>query len=84
MHGGRIALISVDDMGTVEISEELLDDLLNAAGFVEVSPSSGQSDLAEWGRVLASKREDLIAAGVDPAELVIPLHPEPSDSGATS
>lgn len=33
--------------------------------------------LAERGRRLASKREDLIAAGADPAELPVPLHPEP-------
>jgi hypothetical protein len=33
--------------------------------------------LAEEGRRLASQREDLIAQGVDPAELEIPLHPGP-------
>lgn len=32
---------------------------------------------AERGRDLASAREDLIASGVDPAELPIPLHPIP-------
>lgn len=32
--------------------------------------------LAEQGRVLASRREDLIATGVDPAELVVPLAPK--------
>jgi hypothetical protein len=31
--------------------------------------------LSEQGRRLASQREDLIAAGVDPAELPVPLHP---------
>ena len=31
--------------------------------------------LRERGRQLASQREDLIAAGVDPAELLIPVHP---------
>lgn len=31
--------------------------------------------LAERGRRLASQREDLIAAGHDPADLPIPLHP---------
>lgn len=30
-------------------------------------------DLTEQGRRLASEREDLIAAGVDPAELHVPL-----------
>lgn len=33
--------------------------------------------LAERGRDLASAREDLIASGVDPAELPIPLYPVP-------
>lgn len=32
--------------------------------------------LAETGRRLASERDDLIALGVDPAELEIPVHPE--------
>lgn len=31
--------------------------------------------LREQGRRLASEREDLIAAGVDPTELAVPLHP---------
>jgi hypothetical protein len=34
--------------------------------------------LAEQGRRLASEREDLIAAGVDPARLAAPLHPVPT------
>jgi hypothetical protein len=33
--------------------------------------------LAENGRRLASQRDDLIASGVDPAELPVPLHPVP-------
>lgn len=32
-------------------------------------------ELAEQGRQLASEREDLIAAGVDPDALLIPSHP---------
>lgn len=44
------------------------------------------TSLAEEGRRLASEREDLIALGVDPADLVIPTHPgdvqEPDDGGA--
>lgn len=32
---------------------------------------------AEEGRRLASEREDLIAAGVDPTTLIVPIHPEP-------
>lgn len=40
------------------------------------APSLGDVLLAEQGRRLASEREDLIAAGADPAELVVPLHPD--------
>ena len=37
--------------------------------------------IVERGRRLASQREDFIAAGVDPADLLIPLHPaQPSRS----
>jgi hypothetical protein len=32
--------------------------------------------LMESGRVLASLREDLIAQGVDPAELLVPVAPD--------
>lgn len=35
-----------------------------------------QLDLIESGRRLASERESLIAAGVDPADLAIPLAPK--------
>ena len=40
-------------------------------------------DLTEQGRRLASNRDDLIARGVDPAHLLVPLHPddeEPDDA----
>lgn len=33
-------------------------------------------ELMEEGRRLASERDDLIADGIDPAELLIPLAPE--------
>lgn len=33
--------------------------------------------LAEQGRRLATAREDLIAAGADPDELLVPLYPVP-------
>jgi len=33
------------------------------------------AELAEEGRRLASRREDLIAQGVDPNDLEVPLHP---------
>ena len=36
----------------------------------------GHYRLHEQGRVLASQRDDLIAQGVDPRELRIPLWPE--------
>lgn len=35
--------------------------------------------LAGEGRRLASQREDLIAQGVDPGELDIPIHPDDED-----
>jgi len=41
------------------------------------------NDLAEQGRRLASKRDDLIAAGVDPSDLLIPLHPQPIEQEPT-
>jgi hypothetical protein len=34
-------------------------------------------DLAEQGRRLASEREDLVAQGVNPADLAVPLYPGP-------
>lgn len=39
--------------------------------------------LAERGRHLASQREDLIAAGVNPAALAVPLHPDDLVSTST-
>lgn len=33
--------------------------------------------IIEEGRALASEREDLIAAGVNPASLIVPILPEP-------
>jgi hypothetical protein len=38
-----------------------------------------QEDPAEEGRRLASQREDLITQGVDPADLLVPLHPADLD-----
>jgi hypothetical protein len=40
-------------------------------------PEAERQALAEEGRRLASVREDLIAQGVDPSELPVPLHPDP-------
>jgi hypothetical protein len=34
-----------------------------------------QDHIAEEGRRLASQREDLIAQGIDPGELLVPIHP---------
>jgi hypothetical protein len=43
----------------------------------EIRPTSdGRVLEVERGRRVASEREDLIAAGVDPSELVIPLAPD--------
>lgn len=38
-------------------------------------PHEGEP-VARQGRKLASEREDLIAQGVDPADLIVPIHPE--------
>lgn len=45
------------------------------------APAS-RDHLLEQGRRLASQREDLIAAGVDPADLLIPLAPLDTDNEA--
>lgn len=45
-------------------------------GFIEGADWHRVAALAEAGRMLASLREDLIAAGVDPSLLEVPLHPE--------
>lgn len=42
----------------------------------DTKAESVEEDLAEKGRILASRREDLIVEGVDPAELAVPLYPE--------
>jgi len=36
----------------------------------------GRDIIAEYGRQLANEREDLIAAGENPAEIAIPRHPD--------
>jgi hypothetical protein len=41
-----------------------------------MTPDRKYVRLREQGRRLASRREDLIAAGADPADLLIPLHPD--------
>jgi hypothetical protein len=45
--------------------------------FAKYNPEAERQALAEEGRRLASVREDLIAQGVDPSELPVPLHPDP-------
>lgn len=45
--------------------------------FERYDPEAERQALAEEGRRLASAREDLIAQGVDPNELPVPLHPDP-------
>ena len=42
---------------------------------------SDDEDLLEEGRKLASQRDNLIAQGVDPADLAIPLAPLDADAG---
>ncbi len=49
--------------------------------FGKHDPEAERAALAEQGRRLASMREDLIARGVDPGELLIPMHPD--DAPAT-
>jgi hypothetical protein len=44
---------------------------------IEQTSSDRPDDLLEQGRRLASQRDDLIAQGVDPNELEIPLAPPP-------
>jgi hypothetical protein len=50
--------------------------------FAKHDPEAERQALAEEGRRLASVREDLIAQGVDPSELPVPLHPDPLPSTA--
>lgn len=59
-----------------------VDHIESAAGlvwhvFAKHDPEAERQALAEQGRRLASTREDLIAQGVDPNELPVPLHPDP-------
>lgn len=57
--------------------QDTLDDLFPGSGGVARAWGifTG-AELAEAGRVLASERDDLIAAGVHPALLAVPAHPE--------
>jgi hypothetical protein len=48
---------------------------LRVEDLTPIEPEPTFEELAERGRQLASEREDLIAAGADPRELLIPLHP---------
>lgn len=43
---------------------------------IEIIDQVERNDLAEAGRRLANRRDDLIAAGVNPADLAIPIHPD--------
>lgn len=55
------------------------DNLVRSAlrlGFIEGAAWFELRALGEEGRRLASEREDLIAAGVDPSLLEVPLHPD--------
>lgn len=50
--------------------------LLERRGGSPRMSSAPEPSLAEEGRRLASQREDLIAAGVNPSLLEVPLHPD--------
>jgi hypothetical protein len=53
-----------------------------AALVARFDPTPSAEDLAEQGRRLASRRDDLVAQGIDPAGLEVPLHPgEEADRG---
>lgn len=43
---------------------------------LEITDRAEKHDRGELGRQLANWRDDLIAAGVDPSELKIPIHPD--------
>lgn len=68
-------LHSEDDASYIGLFER---DVHELHGPITVLHESGDRSLAEQGRRLASQRDDLIAAGVDPSQLEIPLHPGPN------
>ncbi len=51
-------------------------------GSVYEDPGPAETVLVEQGRQLASRRDDLIAAGANPADLEIPISPKPSRSSS--
>jgi hypothetical protein len=61
--------------GVLTAEHELTDQ--EARQVAEVARRLLGEPLHEQGRVLASQRDDLIAQGVDPRELRIPLRPDP-------
>lgn len=56
----------------------------NDVEFVDLPDETVDNDLLEEGRQLASERDDLIADGVDPAELKVPLAPTVSEKEVSS
>lgn len=70
------SVISGPTRGTVERVETVAGLVWHV--FAKHDPEAERQALAEQGRRLASIREDLIAQGVDPGELPVPLHPGPA------
>lgn len=68
--------------GHLATNERLAFEYHRATGRWPWEPAPKPDDLAEQGRQLASEREDLIAQGVDPSILAVPLCPEPDVEGS--
>ncbi|GAA4075602.1 hypothetical protein ACFFOS_27520 [Nocardioides kongjuensis] len=69
---GKVVLLQLPDGYVVTKSE---DARRIAAALIECADRAEQADLVEEGRRFASEREDLIAQGVDPADLLVPEVP---------
>mgnify|MGYP006316575597 FL=1 len=79
--GAAAALVVADLVGTHGLTQDHIDTLLApwVMGHYRPLPlclvEQPADDLAEQGRKLASARDDLIAQGFDPADLILPLYP---------
>lgn len=73
------ATIQFVDAETGEVfeptGEMVVDTVLNEALVYVKQPESTWESLLESGRQLASRRDDLIAQGVNPDDLVVPIAP---------
>lgn len=54
-------------------TSESADEAAGVTAPLDVAQRAGEVSLAEEGRRLASQRDDLIAAGADPRDLLVPL-----------